>query len=49
MSPVERLTRQDAEILELEHGEIAGHTVKVLILERGPDVAPLTLGHHAEK
>jgi WS/DGAT/MGAT family acyltransferase len=43
MSPVERLTRQDAEILELEQGEIAGHTVKVLILERGPDVAPLTL------
>lgn len=43
MSPVERLTREDAEILELEHGEIAGHTVKVLILERGPDVAPLTL------
>ena len=43
MSPLERLTREDAEILELEQGEIAGHTVKVLVLERGPDSRTLTL------
>jgi diacylglycerol O-acyltransferase / wax synthase len=43
MSPLERLTRQDAEILELEQGQIAGHTVKVLVLERGPDDPTLTL------
>lgn len=43
MSPLDRLSREDAEILELEHGEIAGHTLKVLVLERAPDVAPLTL------
>jgi WS/DGAT/MGAT family acyltransferase len=40
---LERLTREDAEILELEHGPIAGHTVKLLILERPANVPPLTL------
>src|SRR4051794_4615934 len=40
---LERLSREDTEILELEHGQIAGHTVKVLVLERGPNVPALTL------
>src|SRR3954471_17578431 len=45
MSPLERLTREDADILELEHGQIAGHTQKVVVLERGKDTPPLTIAH----
>jgi WS/DGAT/MGAT family acyltransferase len=40
---LERLSREDAEILELEHGQIAGHTVKLLVLERPAGVPALTL------
>jgi diacylglycerol O-acyltransferase / wax synthase len=40
---LERLSRQDTEILELEHGQIAGHTLKLLVVERPPKVAALTL------
>jgi diacylglycerol O-acyltransferase / wax synthase len=43
MSALERLTREDAEILELEHGQIAGHTLKLIVLERGKDAPPFTL------
>jgi WS/DGAT/MGAT family acyltransferase len=43
MSPPDFLTRDDAEILALERGHIAGHTVKVLVLERGPETPALTL------
>src|SRR5919198_784682 len=43
MSHVDRLSREDAQILELEQGPIGGHTLKVLVLERSPDVPPLTL------
>ena len=43
MSPLDFLTREDAEILELERGHIAGHTVKVLVLERGPETPAVTL------
>ena len=43
MSPVERLGREDVDILELEQGQIAGHTLKVLVLERDKDAAPVTL------
>jgi diacylglycerol O-acyltransferase / wax synthase len=42
-SHLERLSREDMEILELEHGPIAGHTVKLLVLERPAKVAALTL------
>ena len=43
MSHVDRLSREDAQILELEQGPIGGHTLKVLVLERSPDVPPVTL------
>ena len=43
MSPVERLGRADVDILELERGQIAGHTSKLLVLERDKDAPTVTL------
>jgi WS/DGAT/MGAT family acyltransferase len=43
MSPLDHLSREDAEILALEHGPVAGHAVRAYVLERPPDVPPLTL------
>ncbi|HEX3316736.1 MAG TPA: wax ester/triacylglycerol synthase family O-acyltransferase [Solirubrobacteraceae bacterium] len=43
MSSLDHLSREDAEILALERGAVAGHTVKVFLLDRSPDVPPLTL------
>lgn len=49
VSPLERLTREDAEILELERGPIAGHTLKVLVLERPPGTPPLKVERLRER
>ncbi len=35
--PPTRLSPEDAAILKLEHGPIAGHTCKILVIDPGPD------------
>ena len=39
----ERLTAEDARILKLERGTIAGHTCSVVVVDRPPDSEPPTL------
>jgi diacylglycerol O-acyltransferase len=46
---MERLTAEDTRILRLESDAIAGHTLKVAIVEPGPDGEPLTIERLRER
>jgi WS/DGAT/MGAT family acyltransferase len=49
MRLLDHLSREDAEILELEDGNVAGHTLKAFVLERPEGAAPLTVERLRER